>query len=456
MIYRNAIIFGLLASAGALFAGQTWTLEDCLKQAKSKNIMMETAKLKEQAADISIKQTKTNRYPSVSANINNTLYDNPFNNGPKDHYNLSVGLNGSWTLWDGGVTTLNTEASELSKQAVLQDTKQTERTIQENVLNAYMSLLAAQEKLTTANASVELAQAEFENYNKLFEAGTITKKDLTQSQSNVLQKQAALLSAQLSVNTSKTTLRQLMELPADEDLQITDPNADITSPDSLEALPPYDQLLADIRKVNPGLKADSIAIQVAQKNTKVASKNSSISVTLGANAGSGIHAWHTAGSESATAAATSAATSITTESSDENRFVRQLKNGYQHSLSLGISIPIVDRGVTTSKVLQAQINEAESQMALRESSKNLENNIEKLYINAMSADMQWKAAQLQLEAETEATAVAEEQRNAGAITYTDYLTQKNNLESAKVTLTSAKYTSLLARMLLDLYQGKMD
>lgn len=74
----------------------------------------------------------------------------------------------------------------------------------------------------------------------------------------------------------------------------------------------------------------------------------------------------------------------------------------------------------------------------------------------MSADMQWKAAQLQLEAETEATAVAEEQRNAGAITYTDYLTQKNNLESAKVTLTSAKYTSLLARMLLDLYQGKMD
>ncbi len=453
MIYRNAIIFGLLASASTLFAGQTWTLEDCLKQAKSKNILMETAKLKEQAADISIKQTKTNRYPSVSANINNTLYDNPFNDGPKDHYNLSVGLNGSWTLWDGGVTTLSTEASELSKQAVLQNTKQTERTIQENVLNAYMNLLAAQEKLTTANASVELAQAEFENYTKLFEAGSITKKDLTQSQSNVLQKQAALLSAQLSVNTSKTTLRQLMELPADEDIQIVDPNTDISSPDSLEALPPYDQLLADIRRVNPGLKSDSIAILVAQKNTKVASKNSSVSISLGANAGSGIRAWHTNGNGTTT---TAPVTGVTTESSNENRFIRQLKSGYQHSLSLGINIPIVDRGVTTSKVLQAQINEAESQMALMEFSKNLENNIEKLYINAISADMQWKAAQLQLEAETEATAVAEEQRSAGAITYTDFLAQKNNLETAKVTLTNAKYTSLLARKLLDLYQGKMD
>ncbi|MCQ2093152.1 MAG: TolC family protein [Fibrobacter sp.] len=453
MIYRNAIIFGLLASASTLFAGQTWTLEDCLKQAKSKNILMETAKLKEQAADISIKQTKTNRYPSVSANINNTLYDNPFNDGPKDHYNLSVGLNGSWTLWDGGVTTLSTEASELSKQAVLQNTKQTERTIQENVLNAYMNLLAAQEKLTTANASVELAQAEFENYTKLFEAGSITKKDLTQSQSNVLQKQAALLSAQLSVNTSKTTLRQLMELPADEDIQIVDPNTDISSPDSLEALPPYDQLLADIRRVNPGLKSDSIAILVAQKNTKVASKNSSVSISLGANAGSGIRAWHTNGNGTTT---TAPVTGVTTESSNENRFIRQLKSGYQHSLSLGINIPIVDRGVTTSKVLQAQINEAESQMALMEFSKNLENNIEKLYINAISADMQWKAAQLQLEAETEATAVAEEQRSAGAITYTDFLAQKNNLETAKVTLTNAKYTSLLARKLIDLYLGKMD
>lgn len=451
MIYRNAIIFGLLASASSLFAEGTWTLEDCLKQAKSKNIMMETAKLKEQAADISIKQTKINRYPSVSANINNTLSDNPFNNGPKDHYSLSVGLNGSWTIWDGGVTSLSTEASELNKQAVLQNSKQTERNLQESVLNAYMSLLAAKEKLITANASVELSKAEFENYTKLFEAGSITKKDLTQSQSNVLQKQAALLSAQLSVNTAKTTLRQLMELGADEEFDVTDPNAEITSPDSLEAIPPYDQLLADIRKVNPGLKSDSIAIQVAQKNTKVASKNSSISISLGANAGTGIRAWHTAGDGSMTTTS-----SAIEANSEDSRFVRQLKNSYQHSVSLGINIPLVDRGATESKVLQAQINEAESQMTLMEASKNLENNIEKLYLNAVSADMQWKAAQLQLDAENEAMVVAEEQRNAGALTYTDYLSQKNSLENAKVTLTSAKYTSLLARKLIDLYLGRMD
>jgi len=107
-------------------------------------------------------------------------------------------------------------------------------------------------------------------------------------------------------------------------------------------------------------------------------------------------------------------------------------------------------------VLLAQVSESEAQLGMQETAKNLENNIEKLYLNAVSADMQWKAAILQVEAENEALLVAEEQRGAGALTYTDYLTQKNNLEKAQVTLVNAKYTSLLARKVLDLYQGKLD
>ncbi len=431
---KKAFISGLVLwhLASAAFAGDAWSLEQCLKQAKSKSLLLESAKLREQSADISIKQSKVDRYPSVSANIQNTLYDHPFVDGPKDHYRLSLGLSGSITLWDGGASSLSTEASQLNKQAIQQATKQTERSIQENVLNAYMSLLAAQEKLRTASSSIELAKAEFEHFGKLYEAGSITKKDLTQSQSNVMQKEVAQLSAQLSVNTSKTTLRQLLELSSDEEFEVTAPEENISSPDSLEALPAYDQLLSEARKANPGLKSDSIAVQAAQKNTKVAGKGSSITVTLGANASTGLQAW------------------------ESGAYVDQLKYGYQHSVTLGINIPLVDRGATANKVLQAQVNESESQVALQEASKNLENNIEKLYLNALSADMQWKAAALQVEAEAEALAVAEEQRNAGALTYTDFLSQKNSLEAAQVTLTNAKYTSLLARKLLDLYQGKMD
>ncbi len=426
----KAIILGIIAAA-ALVHADTWTLDACLKQAREKSLSLESAKLREQQSEISIKQANTGRYPTVSASIQNTLYDHPFVDN-EDHYRLSLGISGSYTLWDGGSRSLNVEASQLSREATKFETKQTERNIQESVLNAYMNLLAAQENLRTAHASVELSTAEFEHYGKLFEAGSITKKDLTQSQSNVLQKQVAELSAQLSVNTAKTTLRQLLELPESEEFDVTAPETAITNPDSIEALPALAELQGAVKETHPGLKSDSISIRAAKKNTEVAGKGSSITVTLGANSSTGLQAW------------------------ESGAYGDQLKYGWQNSISLGINIPIIDGGTTENKVLLAQVNETQSQLALQETLKSLENNIEKLYLNAVSADMQWKAAILQVEAETEALQVAEEQRNAGALTYTDYLTQKNNLEKAQVTLVNAKYTSLLARKLLDLYQGKLD
>ncbi len=419
----------VLTTAG--FAESTWSLEDCLKQAKKSSLKLESAKLREQSADISIKQAKSGNYPTVSASIQNTLYDHPFID-KEDHYRLNLGISGSYTLWDGGVSSLNVESKTLSKEATALATLQTERSIQESVLNAYMSLLAANENQRTADASVELAQAEFEHYSKLFEAGSITKKDLTQSQSNVLQKQVAQLSAQLSVSTAKTTLRQLLELDDSAEFQVTAPETGIDSPDSLPPLPTFEQIKSDAQKAHPGLKSDSVSVRAAQKNTQVAGKGSSITVTLGANSSTGLQAW------------------------ESGAYKDQLKYGWQNSISLGINIPIIDGGATANKVLQAQVSETESQVSLKEDMKTLENSIEKLYLNAVSADMQWKAAILQVQAETEALTVAEEQRNAGALTYTDFLTQKNNLEKAQITLTNAKYTSLLSRKLLELYQGKLD
>ena len=426
----KAIILGIITAA-ALVHADTWTLDACLKQAREKSLSLESAKLREQQSEINIKQANVGRYPTVSASIQNTLYDHPFVDN-EDHYRLNLGITGSYTLWDGGSRSLSVEASKLSREAAKFETKQTERNIQESVLNAYMNLLAAQENLRTAHASVELSTAEFEHYGKLFEAGSITKKDLTQSQSNVLQKQVAELSAKLSVNTAKTTLRQLLELPESEEFDVTAPEMAISSPDSIEPIPSLAELQGAVKSSHPGLKSDSISIRAAKKNTEVAGTGSSITVTLGANSSTGLQAWKSDG------------------------YGNQLKYGWQNSLTLGINIPIIDNGSTNNKVLLAQVTETQTQLALQETAKNLENSIEKLYLNAVSADLQWKAAMLQMEAETEALQVAEEQRNAGALTYTDYLTQKNNLEKAQVTLTNAKYTSLLARKLLDLYQGKLD
>ena len=51
----KVIVLGIFAMVSALYADGTWTLEACLKQAKQKSLSLESAKLREQKADISIK-----------------------------------------------------------------------------------------------------------------------------------------------------------------------------------------------------------------------------------------------------------------------------------------------------------------------------------------------------------------------------------------------------------------
>ena len=65
---RKATILLILAVSALSFA-DTWTLDACLKQAKAKSLSLESAKLREQQAEINIQQSKVGNRPTVSASI---------------------------------------------------------------------------------------------------------------------------------------------------------------------------------------------------------------------------------------------------------------------------------------------------------------------------------------------------------------------------------------------------
>lgn len=416
----------ILLTAVSVFAAD-WTLEDCLKRAEEASLSLKVSKLGEEQAAIAIKTAKTDRYPSLSANINNTLYDNPFVEGPKDHYRLSLGISGSIVLWNGGATSLSVETAQIDKQEAEMRTALASLNLRVSVLDAYYAYLTANEKIEIAKKALEISEAEKENQFKLFEAGNITKRDLVLAEADAAQKHVSLLTAEQAKTNAETTLRQLLEIPREEEFRIIAENLDSLTPESLEEIPSLDSILNLAKSSNPNLVADSLATLSAEKNVKLAGKNSSISVTLGAQVGTGLQAWESDG------------------------YGNQLKYGYNHSVTLGINIPIIDKGSTTNKVLNAQIQSERSKITQQETLKALENLMEQLYLNAMAAENQWKAAMLQVQANEAAFQVADDQKNLGAITYTDYLSYKADLETSKITLTQAKYSALLARSLLKLY-----
>lgn len=407
-----------------------WTLEACIERVKTKSLKVETAKLSERESLISLNQARDGRYPDLSASVDQSLYDSPFNDVPQDHYRLSLGLTSSMTLWDGGATGLTIESRELDRQRAKYNTDLAALDVKESVMNAYISLLAAMENKTTAAAALTLSEATLKYNSHLYEAGSITKRDFILAESDVAAKRVSLLLKEQLEKSAFTTLRQLLEMSRTDSLVLNAPQMNYESAEAMGSLPEYETVLQAARANNPGLMADSISTIAAKKEEELAYKNNSINVNLGAKATTGLQSWESDG------------------------YGNQMKVGYTHSLTLGITIPIIDAGETNAKVLAAQVALAQAEVTKQETNKNLENNIEQLYLQSLSADAQWNAALLQVQAEEEGFRVAEEQRLAGTLAYTDYLEQKNNLESARSTLTQAKYTSILARNLLDLYMGK--
>ena len=429
---RYEMLFLCAVLTGAAFAERTLSLEDCVKIAREQSLDMETARLSERASEASLKSSEASGRPTVSAYVRNTLYDTPFDGQSQDHYRFSMGLSGSYTIWDGGSTSINVESKQLSLEASKYSTELAALNVQESAMNAFVNLLAAKEDLETADSALVLSDSLVSYHERLFDAGSITRSDLALVKSDAASAKVKQISAAQAERSAKTTLRQVLELSRSDSLKIVAPEANYEKPSDMGELPAFDVVLSETKAHYPGFISDSLKVQAAAKDVELAGKNSSISVTLGAEASTGFQAW------------------------ESDRYARQMKNGYTHSVTLGINIPIIDGGTTTAKVLSAQVESERAKVSQRETGKTLENNLEKLYMQAESADASWLAAIAGLESATEAYHVAEEQRAAGAISSTDFLQQKNNLQSAKNTLTQAKYTSILARNLLDLYMGRFQ
>lgn len=426
---RFEILF-FVALACSAIAEQTLSLEDCVKMAKERSLDVESARLSERASEASLKASQASNRPTLSANINQSLFDTPFDGNSQDHYRLSLGVSGSYKIWDGGSSGMDVESKKLSLEASKYNTELAALNIQESAMNAFVNLLAAEESRKTADSALALSDSLVRYNERLFEAGTITRSDLALSKSDAANAMVKQITAAQEELSAKTALRQILELSRSDSFSVHAPDAHFQTPADFGDLPTFEEVLAEAKSHYPGLVSDSLNAEAAEKNVQQAQRNGSVSVTLGASAETGFQAWQS------------------------DRYARQMKNGYTHSISLGVNIPIIDGGTTRAKVLSAQVESERAAVTKRETGKTLENNLEQLYLQAQSADASWNAAVAGLESAEEAFRVAAERRSVGAIAFTDFLEQKNNLQSAKSTLTKAKYTSILARHLLDLYMGR--
>ncbi len=250
---RNKMLFLCAVLAGTAWALPPLSLEDCVKMAKKRSLEMESARLSERASEAALNASKTSKYPTLSAHVNQSLYDSPFNGKTQDHYRLSMGISGSYTLWDGGATGIDVESKQLSFEASKFGSELSALTVQEKAMNAFVELLAAKEALAVAGSAVELSDSLVLYHERLLEAGTITRSELSLAKSDAASAKVKLISAEQAERSAKTSLRQILEISRSDSFEILSPETSLENPSDLGEIPPFETVLAETRKHYPGL-----------------------------------------------------------------------------------------------------------------------------------------------------------------------------------------------------------
>lgn len=371
-------------------------------------------------------QRLVNRPESETSTIING--DNITSSQSKTSYNGSYGIDANWTLYNGGKRLNTIKQQKLNNRIARLDVATGENTIEESITQLYMQILYATEAVKVNEATLAVSQAECERAQALFEAGTLAKSDLAQLQAQVSTDKYQLVTAQATVQDYKLQLKQLLELDGEEEMNLYIPA--LGDENVLSPLPAKTDIYHAALILRPEIEAGKLSVQASELDLKIARAGYLPTLSLTA----GIGTSHANG--------------------NDFTFSEQLKQNWNNSLGVSVSIPIFNNRQTKSAVEKARIQIQTSELNLLDNQKTLYKTIENLWLDANSAQKRYAAAIEKLRSTQTSYDLIQEQFNLGMKNTVELLTEKNNLLAARQETLQAKYMALLNLQLLKFYQGE--
>ncbi len=274
---------------------------------------------------------------------------------------------------------------------------------------------------------MELSAAQLESNRVKLDIGAVAKSDVSQWESQHASDKYQLVNAQVALENYKLQLKQLLELDGLETMHI-----DLAEPaeeEVLAVLPDRNTIFQTAVSVMPEVKSSKLNLEYSELSIAKAKAGYLPKVSLNAGTGTG-----------------------NIYNNDYN-FGTQLKNSWNNTIGLSISIPIYSNREVKSAVEKAQIGVETAKLNELSIYKDLYANVESAYLNAINSQAQYLAAEEKVKSSSDSYDVMDEQFQLGLKNTIELLTEKNTLISARQELLQAKYTALMNRKVLDNYQG---
>lgn len=418
-----------------------WNLQACIDYALQQNITIRKNRLNAKSAEVDVKTARAALFPSLTASVSqrivnrpnsqtNTIIDgdNITSSQSKTSYNGSYGIDANWTLYNGSKRLNTLKQQRMNNRIAELGVAESENTIEESITQIYVQILYAAEAVKVNEATLDVSRAECERARALLAAGSIARSDLAQLEAQVSTDKYQLVTAQATLQDYKLQLKQLLELDSEKEMTLYIPT--LGDENVLSPLPSKTDVYRSALTLRPEIEAGRLNVKASELDIDIARSGYIPTISLSAGIGS------------------------TNTNGNDFTFGEQIKQNWNNSLGVTVSVPIFNNRQTKSAVQKAKIQKQNSELDLLDNQKNLYKTIEGLWLDANSAQQRYVAAIEKLRSTQTSYDLIQEQFNLGMKNTVELLTEKNNLLNAQQETLQAKYMAILNTQLLKFYQGE--
>ena len=437
-------ILAIIALVAFSFSGQAqkkWSLKECVDHALKNNITIKQNALNLESLKEDVVAAKGSFLPNLNAssgaNLNFGSTIDPVSNGriSSTNFSSSYSLRSGITVFNGFRLLNSYKSAQLGVEKSKLELSKIKDDVSLNVVNSYLNILFAKENLAVAKVQAEISKKQIEVTQNQVDAGSKAKGELLNSKSTYANDVQNVIALENTLNLALLQLAQLLQV---------DPNGfdvatiDVGVPNASLMYNNADLVYKKAVENRAEILSAKIGIKQAEMNIDIAKSGFLPTVSASASAGTNFSHRYT----------------IFQGQRGNDYFFKQLNDNFGYGVGLSINIPIFNRYQNKVNVNKSIINKEQSELALDNAKLNLQQIIQRAFLDAKAALKSYEAAKTSLEAQQEAFKNAQERYNFGAMTLFDFDQVRNRLVNAESTLIRSKFDYVFKSKVLQFYYGE--
>ncbi|HVK97304.1 MAG TPA: TolC family protein, partial [Flavisolibacter sp.] len=450
----------------------------CINYAVSNNLSIKQAALQVHSSELSYKQSKASRLPSLNFGINSGynfgLSENPTTGilENRKNFNSTIGIQSGITLFNWFSTRNSIEAVSLTNKADKAQVEKVKNDVSLNILAAYLQILLAKEKTEIAVLQIKQTTAQLEQTRKKVDAGVLPELNALELEAQLAEDSSVYISSQSAVQQSLLQMKVFLGLDASVPLDIDAPAIEAIPLQNISELQP-EHLFTLALKNLPQQKENELRIGSASKAVSATKAQMYPLFSLFANLNSRyaytkipVYSQVVTGYQSTAFRVDAGSgnyymveTPVITQGllkgySISDPFSNQLWQNFGQGIGFSMQIPILNGQRARTNFERAKLSLKQTELEEELDKQSLKQDIYKIFNDATVALEKYNAHKKTLSAAEKAFDFAQKRYNINLLSTSDLITIQSKLLKARIEIISAQYDYVFKRKLLEFYKGE--